>query len=116
MSLHKIYEDSVSPYIKINGSIHRPIPSSLQYVKSGVHVLEGPQNINGTWTYVTGQTNHKIGTKVRAKHIIYTPYSNVDGELWVTHGTYYDQPKPLVSENCYHYGQNISLSGGTVYT
>lgn len=105
-----VKEDSVGPYIRINGAVHRPVPSIIRIV--GVNSLtdepfdqtiktNGPHVIDGCWRYVSG-TKFKAGDEVNAKNINYTPYSNVEGELWTTHGEY---RKGVKTDDLFNHGQ-----------
>ena len=114
----KIKEDSISPYVRVNASVHRPLPAVIRYV--GVDsftnkpfdkttITKGPQIIDGNWRYVTGLTKFKAGDDVKVRNINGTPYSNVGGELWTTHGqgwtTVDGKTKKVPSTECHMHGQ-----------
>lgn len=117
----KIKRDSISAYVLVNGGIHRPLPAIHRYV--GVNSLtgqpfdstsieRGPWVIDGNWRYVTGLTKFNEGDDVRVKNINNTPYSNVGGELWTTHGEAWEiidgKAKRIPSEQCHATRQNLS--------
>lgn len=118
MKLARVWLDSVSHYVIVNGSVHRPLPAVIRYVGmnqmtgrafDNTVTYDGPCLVDGAWRYVTGETEHVVGTKVPAKMVNSTPYSWVGGELWTTHGeawTFVDgKSRRVPSTSCYRYGQ-----------
>jgi hypothetical protein len=99
----KIREDDRSPYIIINGSIHRPVPTKWIFQEGHPpHVTQGPHIYKGVIKYVTGTTRHKAGETVEAKNVNYTPYSLVGDELWTGHGVSHrwdEETKKLIAYN-----------------
>lgn len=97
MTMQKIKADKHGLYVSCNASIHRPVPAIRRYVGVNsttknpfdyVATTDGPHVIRGTQyhSWVTGTSRYAEGDEVNVKNINYTPYSNVGGELWTTHG------------------------------
>ena len=112
--LTKIKQDSVSVYVRCNGAIYRPIPAKLTYVwddgTERLSITKGPHVIDGAWRYVIGRTKWKVGEEAHVKNINYTPYCNVEGELWTTHGAdfYFDGNNKRIkvpTDECFSNGQ-----------
>jgi hypothetical protein len=120
----KIQEDEHGLFVRVNGAVHRPLPSVIRHVGTDawtgkpfdITVTEkGPQLIDGQWRYVLGVSHYKAGDDIKVKNINYTPYSNVGGELWTTHGqgwrTVNGKTKKVPSTECFYNGQIYQPQG-----
>lgn len=99
----KIRADKHSPYIIINGSIHRPVPTYWYYREGDSPTkTHGPMSVKDDWKWVTGSTEHNDGDTVEAKNLNGSPYSVIGGELWVNHGSSHywdDMAKKMVAHD-----------------
>jgi len=114
----KIQEDEHGLFVRVNGAVHRPLPAVYRIV--GVNSMTkqpfdqtiktgGPVLIGGEWRNVPGTSKHSAGDDIKVRNINGTPYSNVGGELWTTHGqgwrTVNGKTKKVPSTECFYNGQ-----------
>ena len=121
MTMQKIKADKHGLYVSCNGAIHRPVPAIHRYVGTNsitgqsfdhTNITDGPHVFRGSHThsYVRG-TKYAEGDEVNVKNVNYTPYSNVGGELWTTHGNKYrfdkaaGKTRKVPTELCFQNGQ-----------
>lgn len=105
-----IFQDSVSVYVRYNGSIIRPLPAAWDFGR-GVQVTQGPVLYDGTWRYVGDRpVEVTIGDKVPVKMIGHSPFYLIDNrEVWTSHGEaeYWNGSKQVrwPSDTRYAHGQ-----------
>jgi hypothetical protein len=97
--MSKIRKDDHSLYVRVNGSVYRPIETPWSYT-----------GMQGAATH--GITQFAEGEEVKLSHMRSTPFARLRGaplptqkdrvELWHSHGSYYDsQGDVLKSEACW---------------
>ena len=97
--MSRIRKDAHSLYVRVNGSVYRPIETPWSYT-----------GMQGAATH--GITQFAEGEEVKLSHMRGTPHARLRGEhtatcqdrreIWHSHGSYYDsQGGVLKSEQCW---------------
>lgn len=98
--MSRIRQDAHSLYVRINGSVYRPVETPWSYTG-----MQGAAS--------RGITQFSEGEEVKLSHMRGTPFARLRGEetptwkdcveLWHTHGSYYDQNgRQIPSDQCWN--------------